>query len=334
MIPVPVGVLNQLARRFGADPESLHHFGGGDASSDGTVYAYPYGGSRRLLKVMAIPVDKQRRGRLALEERLRFMRFLGERGATIAFPQLSCEDRLYEAASDAEQLWVAYTMDPAPGAAMSERAWDPAFFRNWGQTIGLLHRLTQDYPTWRAATDPDTGDRFLTWEEEWQGFYEWCADGDVRAAWQTLKTELDSLPIERKSFGFIHNDPHIWNLHVDENTVTVLDFDVANHHWFMTDIAIACQSILIFHSGGLNGPLRDWGKLRAFLDHFLEGYVREYDLPDVWLDRLDLFIAYRRILMYIAMHDWVASQPKLAATWKSLILERPEIAGRHIRHQP
>ena len=55
-----------------------------------------FGAARRLLKVMAIPAEGQRRGLLCLEERLRFMRFCGENGARIAFPQLSPQGRLYE----------------------------------------------------------------------------------------------------------------------------------------------------------------------------------------------------------------------------------------------
>lgn len=328
MIPVPAPVCNDLARKFGADPDMLSHVGGGDASSDGIVYAFPHDQGRCLLKIMAIPLKDQRRGRLAFEERARFIRYLGERGAGVAYPRTSPQGRLYETTAGADHLWIAYVMDPAPGEAMPERAWDPRFFRNWGQAVGRTHRLTLDYEPWRRAIDPETGESFLTWEEEWQGFYDWCPDAEVREQWLALKVELDLLPIERESFGFIHNDPHIWNLRVDSDRVTLLDFDVANHHWFMTDIAIACQSILIFHSGGLNSPLHDAARLTSFLDAFLEGYELEHTLPAAWLDRLDLFIAYRRILLYIAMQDWVASQPEVAATWKSLILTRPEVAGK------
>ncbi|MBN1247994.1 MAG: phosphotransferase [Anaerolineae bacterium] len=328
MIPVPAPIQADLAQQFGVEPDALRHFGGGDASSDGIVCAYPHEQGRRLLKIMAIPLDNPRRGRLALEERLRFMHYLGEHGATVAYPQLSPKGHLYETAAGTAHLWVAYRMDPAPGEAISEHAWDPTFFHRWGQVIGRLHRLARDYPSWRAAVDPDTGESFLTWENEWQRFYEWCPDNDVKEQWLALKVELDLLPVERASFGFIHNDPHIWNLRADGDRITILDFDVANHHWFMTDIAIACQNILIFHSGGLNGPIRDREKLLAFLDAFLQGYEREHSLATTWLNRLDLFIAYRRILLYIAMQDWVSSQPDLARTWKRLIVDRPCVAGK------
>ncbi len=115
---------------------------------------------------------------------------------------------------------------------------------------------------------------------------------------------------------------------MDGTTITLLDFDVANHHWFMTDIAIACQSVLFDLTGGMNRPLHDQQKLREFVRIFMDGYRSQYLLNPAWLEYLDLFIAYRRILLFIVMHGWISSQPEMHAAWKRMILEEPEVAGR------
>lgn len=327
MIPVPPPVLESLAHSFGTVATNLSHFGGGRPESDGVVYAYPHKDARRLLKIMAIPVENQQRGHLCLEERLQFMRFLGENGAQIAFPQFSPQGNLYETIRHEAHLWIGYSMDIALGQAQAEHTWDTGFFRNWGQAIGKLHHLAQQYPSWQASVDPETGETFLTWQEEWESFHSWCQDENVKQKWVKIKQQLDALPITRDAFGFIHNDPHIWNLRVDGDRITVLDFDVANHHWFVNDIAIACQNILIFLSGGLNGPVHNRERLLEFLSCFMEGYERENHLSAEWLNRLDLFIAYRRILLFIVMYDWARSQPKLHTLWKQLILSPPELVG-------
>lgn len=128
-------------------------------------------------------------------------------------------------------------------------------------------------------------------------------------------------------FGFIHNDPHLWNLLVDGDQITVFDFDVANHHWFMTGIAIACQSILFYFSGGMDRPVNNYNKLLTFLQCFIQGYEHEHHLPPEWKDRLDLFIDYRRILLYTAMSGWIQSKPERHASWKKMILSQPEVDG-------
>jgi Ser/Thr protein kinase RdoA (MazF antagonist) len=327
MIPVPQSILVSLAGSFGATSAALSHFAGGRQDNDGVIYAYPYEKGRRLLKIMAFPAQEQSSALFRLEERLRFMRFLGENGAPIAFPLLSPQDNLYETHLSDSHLWVGYSMDIAPGESVKPTVWDEGFFCNWGQTIGVLHRLARQYPSWRASLDPLTGEERLTWREEWQGFYHWCQDDDVRRKWVEIREQLETLPITREVYGFIHNDPHIWNLLVDGDRITVLDFDVANHHWFVNDIAIACQSVLFALSGGMDRPVHDRERLLAYFDTFLAGYAREVALPSEWLDRLDLFIAYRRILLFTVMYGWIRSEPDRHASWKGMILSQPQVVG-------
>lgn len=327
MIPVPKTTLESLAVAYGAQASDLRHFGGGEESSDGIVYAYPYQDTQRLLKIMAISKDSQREGLLCLEGRLQFMRYLGENGAHIVFPQLSPGKNLYETFLGEQHLWVGYSMEIAPGKTRHEKTWDPKFFRQWGATLGTLHRLAQQYSSWQALIDVETGAEYLTWWREWESFYHWIQDEEVQSKWVEIKQHLETLPVTRESFGLIHNDPHIWNLLDDGTQITVLDFDVANHHWFVNDIAIACQHILIFLSGGLNGPVHQRNKLLGFLENFLAGYASENQLPSECLAWLDWFIAYRRILLFTVMNDWVRSNPKLHTTWKRMILSSPAVVG-------
>lgn len=328
MISVPPTVLEALAHKFDLAAGSLTHFGGGREDSDGIVYAYPCQETRRLLKVMAVPEAEQRRGLFCLDERLRLMRFLGENGAAVAFPLPSPHGNLYETHTADGHLWVAYGMPLAPGESKPFETWDEALFRGWGQAIGRMHRLAQQYPSWEASVDPENGQLTLHWHEEWEGFYQWCQDEEVKQKWVEIGERLKALPRSRDAFGFIHNDPHIANLVADDGKVTMIDFDVANHHWFINDIAIACQSILFSHSGGMERPVGDRSKLLTFLHAFLEGYERENRLSSFWLEQLDLFLAYRRILLFIVMHGWIQSQPEMHTAWKQMILEQPEIVGK------
>jgi Ser/Thr protein kinase RdoA (MazF antagonist) len=152
-------------------------------------------------------------------------------------------------------------------------------------------------------------------------------EDDVQEKWVEIREQLETLPITREAYGFIHNDPHLWNLHIDGDRITVLDFDVANHHWFVNDIAIACQSILFDQTGGMDRPVHDRERLLTFLGAFLAGYAHEHTLSSEWLSRLDLFIAYRRILLFIVMYAWIRSEPNRHASWKEMILSQPQVIG-------
>ncbi len=332
MIPVPQSALEALAQSFGTTAANLRHFGGGREESDGVVYAYPHQDTRRLLKIIAIPAENPHAGMFCLDERLRFMRFLGENGAPITFPRLSPAGNLYESCLFEAHVWVGYSMDVVPGKSIKPYAWNTEFFRNWGQTVGMLHRLARQYPSWRASLDPTSGKETLTWREEWEGFYQWCQDDQVRLRWVEIKQHLEELPIRREVYGFIHNDPHIFNVLADGERITLLDFDVANHHWFINDIAIASQSVLFALTGGMDRPLYDREKLLRFLGCFMEGYEREHNLASEWLDRLDLFVAYRRILLFIVMYGGIQSKPQVHSSWKQMILSEPEVFGKVSKH--
>jgi Ser/Thr protein kinase RdoA (MazF antagonist) len=325
MIPVRKDAIDRLAAAFSIAPTSLTHFAGGREDNDGIVYAWPADGERKLLKVQAIPLAQMARGLFCLEERLRFARYLGDNGARIVFPLTAPSGRLYESVESGDHVWFAYAMDVAPGATMDSRAWNERFFREWGRTVGSMHRLARAYPSWRSSIDPATGAEYLTWAEELQGFVGMCRDDEVAAAWRAMGQVLEGLPRNRDNFGFIHNDPHIWNLLADGDAITVLDFDVANHHWFMADVAIACQSVLFDIAGGMNrAPVRP-DRARDWLALFLDGYARENTLAASDLALLDTFVDYRRLLLFTVMYGWISSDPAQLKAWKDLIASPPRL---------
>jgi Ser/Thr protein kinase RdoA (MazF antagonist) len=218
---------------------------------------------------------------------------------------------LYEKIEDDKSTWVAYAMKRNPGKTISPKVWDSVFIQNCGGLIGKLHRVTQGYPKWEYCVNLNTSKEYLTWKSEWESFHQMCKEPAVKHAWKEIRENLRSLPIQRDSFGFIHNDPHLWNILVEGEKLTLIDFDVANHHWFINDVAIACQHVLSTLSGRLSQPVHHRDRLVDFLKEFLKGYEHENDLPKEWLVHLDLFFAYRRILLYIVMGGWRRSKPGL-----------------------
>jgi len=230
MIPVPEKVLKIFRQAFtGSASAVLARFGGGFDDSDGTVYRLGDREDERLLKVLHYGQRDAREALLHLTARLKFINFLNQHRIPVIEPLPSIKGDLYEVVEDRNGCWVAYAMKKVQGGSMSPKVWDPNFVRRWGQVIGKLHRVTQAYPDWHHCTDPKSGERYLTWESEWASFHKRIKDPSVLAQWEGIGETLRGLPVCRECFGFIHNDPHIWNLRVDGDRVTLLDFDVAMH---------------------------------------------------------------------------------------------------------
>ena len=325
----PIKIINAFQNAYSRSQAILIPYAGGEESSDGILYRFQDENDDRLLKIMFLGKENARSSLFHLESRLRFVAFLHRGGVRIIKPLPSLNDRLFETLDDENGIWIAYAMKRIPGKTMSPKVWDPVFVQNWGELIGKCHRVAQDYPDWEYCIDPVNSEKYLTWESEWENFHRLCNEPEIKEAWESIGEEMKTLPINRDVFGFIQNDPHIWNIMTDGKNLTLLDFDVANHHWFINDIAIACQHVLMIQSGGLTLPLHHRDRLENFLKVFLQGYQQENYLSRDWLDQLDLFFAYRRILLYTVMEDWRMSKPDLQKSWKKMIINRPEVIGKY-----
>lgn len=325
MKPIPRDTINNAARLYNVASDQLVHFAGGRPESDGVLFRFHSPHGERLLKFLEVsahhPEDLRR-----FEERIRFMRFLGENGAPVVYPLPSPEGRLFEQLPQGEAIVVVYCMEKRAGhsgnlVAPPQR---PAFFERWGKLIGRMHACAREYDTWNGVVLPGRTDPIVHWSDEWRFFHGWLRDDEIRAVWEQLGESLQQLPVERDGFGFTHNDPHAWNLLVDGPRLTVLDFDVANCHWFINDIAIALSSITWAFRNADRATLK-----ALFMDKFLAGYASENHLPQQWIDRLDLFMLYRSILSFAVFYDQMLRKPEALSRWKQRIVRDHQLAARN-----
>ncbi|MDP4091718.1 MAG: phosphotransferase, partial [Bacillota bacterium] len=285
MIAVPDLILSKMAVLFGTDRDSLSFFAGGREDSDGALYTFHENGSEKVLKILAIPVKEKEAAFKKIDERIKFVHFLGENGVDIIYPVVNRNNMLMETVEGDTHIFVGYVMNRIDGIHPSMEECNPHFFMNFGRAIGRLHRITKQYPKWKGNILG--GDcEVLGWQEELDGFYEWCKDEDIKKCWLSMKNELLNLPITRDTYGFIHNDPHIQNIMKTGDRITLIDFDVANFHWFATDISIAPQSVLFSQSGGFERPVSNLEPLKIFFDNFMNGYEMENHLDELFIKKM------------------------------------------------
>lgn len=327
LVPVSVEALRYFCAVYDIDHHKLTQLGNLHTGGDGVVYTYDRACGQWILKVMAVP-DTQPDGLSRIEARARFAHYLSTHQVPVVHPDLSPAGRMLETFTGAGHTFVAYIMKKAPGRIIRSQNWDDALLHKLGRIIGRMHAAAKQYPDWIYPFPAAAHENIPGWQLEWQSFYTWCKDDAVKERWIAIRERLEQLPIDRSSFGFIHNDPHSHNMLVDGANITVLDFDVANCHWFATDIAIATQSILFELSGGLDRPLIDPAPLQQFLTHFKAGYHEENALASEWWTELDLFISYRRILLFIVLYDQLVKNAVALAKWKQMIMTEPQLCRK------
>lgn len=305
-------VLTRGAELFGVNRDSLRHLGG----VDGAVYACACRGQASVIKFVPMPADHIP----AAQAKLDFAYYLALHGVSVAQPMLSAGGRVYEVIERPAATYVVSMTRQAPGRHVGtyqdrdRRAWNETLFREWGRMMGRMHALTKGYDAWLETQRSDIlaagrGPRKVLggWRSEFDSFAAWNKDETVGEKWQMLGQELARLPIAEDCYGLVHNDLHQYNFFLDGTTLTVIDFDVAHYHWFITDIAIP-----LFHALWEGTPLPGEGRAqyaRRFMAHFMRGYASENHLDDTWLARLSLFLAYRRTLLYIVFSDEWGQNP-------------------------
>jgi len=125
--------------------------------------------------------------------------------------------------------------------------------------------------------------------------------GRLHAAWDHLQVALEGL------------SPHVGNFLIDPNSsadepeLTILDFDVANYHWYLNDCAVALYSFGLQQTGGIETEARPpEGFAKRASGLFWEGYSRHKDPGSLDLDKLELFLQYRRCLLFMPFQEQTA----------------------------
>ena len=133
------------------------------------------------------------------------------------------------------------------------------------------------------------------------------------------------MPINRDTYGFIHNDNHQMNIITSDKGIAVIDFDCAECHFFANDILLPIQGLLFDVSGGMMNPITDIDVLKRFYYHFLKGYRTENNIDGFWLKNLGIFLEYRRLLLYTVMQDWLSNDKAADEAFLNMIENRKEI---------
>lgn len=73
------------------------------------------------------------------------------------------------------------------------------------------------------------------------------------------------------------------------------------------DILLPIQGLLFDVTGGILSPISNKEVLYHFYENFLKGYRTENELDEFWLGQLDVFLEYRRLLLYTVLQDWLSN---------------------------
>ncbi|MGN1188714.1 MAG: phosphotransferase enzyme family protein [Lachnospiraceae bacterium] len=305
-------IRNELAGRFGIAGEELSFLAGGREDSDGIVFTTTKSGKKLVFKISQASDEEH------VKNILEFAHYLGNCGIHISSPLKNENGNIYEVAKDNDLLWIATLMEFIEGAALDAKELEnnSKLVYEWGRLTGKMHKAAKEYPIWKNACE---GDERYGFEAEIDSFITMSPNDFIKGKWMEMKEKLRALPINRDSYGFIHNDNHQMNIIATGNDIAVIDFDCAECHFFVNDILLPVQGLLFDVTGGMMKPVSKPEVLKRFYKHFLEGYQTENVVDLFWLEKLGLFLEYRRLLLYTVLQGWLSNDKKADEAFLSMI---------------
>ena len=293
-------IKNELANRFGIDSTELVFLAGGREDSDGVVFT-TYKDDKKLVFKISQASDE-----IHVKNILEYAHYLGNCGICISSPIKNKNGNIYEVANDGDTLMIATLMEFIEGSNpdVNELQNNTKLVYEWGKLTGKMHKAAKKYPIWKNVCEND--ERF-GFEAEIDSFIKMSPNEFIRGKWHEMKEKLRALPINRDTYGFIHNDNHQMNIITDKNDIAVIDFDCAECYFFINDIFLPIQGLLFDVTGGMMNPISNMDVINNFYTHFLEGYRTENDIDNFWLENMGLFLEYRRLLLYTVMQDWLSN---------------------------
>lgn len=264
-------------------------------NSGDSVFEVEAAQNRYVLRVAAYSEKKQ--AHTAFE--MQWMEYLAARMEGIVKPVRSVNNKLYEIIQVGNKAYILSLQEKAPGKIIdgnNPQEFNEGLFFNLGMLMGQMHRLTMCYEGNRDCP-----------AFKWNGPHFWRSDiaileEDVRQGEKRFLKELEQLPVGKDNYGIVHFDIHTDNFLVENNRITLIDFDACQFNWYAADIA----SALFFMVRKGAGPLQNLTEqvrtdfAETYLISYLKGYLQTNSISAFWIKKLDLFMRYQMVDEYVA----------------------------------
>jgi Ser/Thr protein kinase RdoA (MazF antagonist) len=287
-------VLHKAAEKFGINRSSLKKLG----SFENYVYEVEKDGISYILRLTH---SSHRNINTVLAE-LEWIAYLAKNGVRVAKANPSIDNLYAEKIPVDNGYFIACLFDKALGRHLCKE--NPSEFMNdniireWGRTIGQMHRLTKGFiPESEHIRRPDWDeDDLLSLELHLPN-----EDVEIIKKGKDLLEHFEKLPKNLDTFGLIHTDPHSGNFFVNEGEITIFDFDDSSYQFFISDIAIAIYYSVWKLCSDYTQEEKDVFANR-FLTAFMEGYNQENRLDSFWYEEIPYFLRLRDLTLYSVFH--------------------------------
>ena len=257
-------------------------------------YAFIFPGQPFMIRVSTAP----KKTRTEILSELMWLDDLKQFKETVCEPNVSKLGNLLEEFEIDDRVYRASMFRTARGVIKTTPEMKPMFFICVGDLLGTIHHVSTD--------ERELGIKFKRKEksEEFVALRERVKDkipSEILERILKIEEQVNNLSTELGVYGLCHGDFHINNFFVEDNNIWVFDFDGCSYANYLYDVASFIQACFLRGYGAgkdLRQVMND-----EVLPYFKIGYSLNKECGDGYWDNLELMIAYRTALTYMALAE-------------------------------
>ncbi len=223
---------------------------------------------------------------------LEFIDYLNKHDASVSMVIPSKHNEFIEIFDANQGYFSVCLFNKAPGTFIKDEINDQAFVKYFGEEVGKLHSLTNDFKPKHKRYRFDEEDYISVSKKylpkKYEGIYDIHDD---------LIFNINKIEETRETFGLIHTDLHFHNMFYDGKKLTFFDFDDASYKYKISDIAIILFYSFLFWN--IEDDAQE--KLINFLKTFLKGYRKYHPISEESLRQLPMFFKLREIILVLVL---------------------------------
>lgn len=228
---------------------------------------------------------------------LEWIQYLNLDAVNVSTPLKSIHGNLLELITLDKLSMIACVFKKAKGKQLiyPEYLGNKAVFEELGKITGMIHKSSKQYESYMHR-------RYENFDNFYMNHLISQIPKDklyISNALNSIKITLSQLEKKKEAYGIIHGDINIGNFCVDDNEITLFDFDECHYSWYVEDIAIQLYYTIYVM---LDDAVEERQKMAdMFMSAFMKGYVQENILDQKWIDKIPIFLKLRELIVHIGL---------------------------------
>lgn len=300
-------VLEIILNNLFINKKDIEHLSSGKCS-DLFIYKNPNNNSIEVLKIVKWHIKNYDTEQLTNDfaEKISVIKKIINLGADVVGCLESNNTKSFDVIRYDNENYVYYKMNYIAGQRLdiATNIVNYNEIANLARTIKKFHNSIKDIPV----------NANMSWVDDFVSVKSICNDERLLKKLNFYYEKIKKTA--KKNYGYIHYDLNKTNFLSNDNKIVILDFDTLTVGWHTMDIAGLLFSISvkdIFKCEFISES--DFKQIYCcFINEYNPDYSREF------LEEIDLFMKYRRLFIYIILHESIKNRdPKIAEKFEDYI---------------